>query len=233
MTAAQPRFQPDPVTLTLPFTGPWLVQNSPADRVPSHGTDLLGERYAIDFVGVDSRRRTASRSGWGAVAGTEPPERFYSFGRPILAPCDGTVVALHDGEPDHDARRSPLTLLPYLLGQRERLREGIAAIAGNHVIIRIDERPGFVALVHLQLNSFRVGVGDRLTVGQRVAACGNSGNSTQPHVHLQVMDSEDLAIARGIPLEFRRFSEQENRRRPVRAWSAGIPGNGAVVEPLG
>ncbi|MET0714886.1 MAG: hypothetical protein ABWY57_08220 [Mycetocola sp.] len=60
--------------------------------MPSHGTDALGERYAIDFVGVDSRRRTATSRTWRTVAGTEPPERFVGFGRSILAPIDGIVV---------------------------------------------------------------------------------------------------------------------------------------------
>lgn len=208
------------------------MQNSPARRVPSHGTDLLGERYAIDFVGVDSRRRTTDRSGWSAVVGTEPPERFFSFGRPILAPCAGTVVARHDGEPDHEARRSPLTLVPYLLGQRDRLQQGVPAIAGNHVVLRLHDRPAFVALVHLKLHSFRVEIGDRVTVGQQIAECGNSGNSTQPHVHVQAMDSGDLSVARGIPIEFRDFNEQMNRSSAFRRRSAGIPGNGAVVESL-
>ena len=61
------------VALSLPFAGRWLAQNSPARRVPSHGTDLLGGRYAIDFVGVDHRRRTADRRDWRTFLATEPP----------------------------------------------------------------------------------------------------------------------------------------------------------------
>lgn len=61
--------------LSLPFEGRWLVQNSPARRVPSHGTDMLGQRYAIDFVGVDEKRRSASRRDWRTFLATEPTER--------------------------------------------------------------------------------------------------------------------------------------------------------------
>lgn len=43
------------VHLHYPFTGLWLVQNSPADRVPSHGTTLFASSYAIDFVQVDEQ----------------------------------------------------------------------------------------------------------------------------------------------------------------------------------
>ena len=108
------------IELSLPFTGRWLARNSPARRVPSHGSDLFGERYAIDFVGLDERHRTAGTRDWRTFLATEPPERFVAFGRPILAPASGTVVAVHDGEPDHEGRRSQLALVPYLLGQAAR-----------------------------------------------------------------------------------------------------------------
>ena len=116
---------PQPVVLSLPFTGRWLTQNSPARRVPSHGTDLLGTRYAIDFVGVDHRGRTSTRNDWRTVFGTEPVDRYGGYGRPILAPADGMVVRVHDGEPDHEGRRSPITLAGYALGQATRLRAGV------------------------------------------------------------------------------------------------------------
>ena len=220
------------VVLALPFTRRWLARNSPARRVPSHGVDLFGQRFAIDFVGVDDRHRTAARRDWRTLLATEPPERFVAFGRPILAPADGVVVAAHDGEPDHAARRSQLALVPYALGQASRLRRGVAAVAGNHVIIELRDRRAFVALVHLRAGSLRVRPGERVTVGQPLAECGNSGNSTQPHVHVQVMDSPDLSAARGVPMAFRDFREWPRGRRRFQDRALGVPGEGAVVEPL-
>src|SRR5690606_16237892 len=163
---------------------------------------------------------------------TEPPERFVAFGRPILAPVAGTVVGLHDGVPDHAARRSQLALIPYALGQAARLRRGVAAIAGNYLIIALDDRPGYVAMVHLRSGSIWVGVGDAVTVGQQVAECGNSGNSTQPHLHIQAMDSADLSVAQGIPMLFRDFREHPRRGSGCRERGAGMPGEGAIVEPI-
>jgi hypothetical protein len=64
------------------------------------------------------------------VLATEPPERFVGFGAPVLAPLGGTVVDVHDGEPDHRARRSQLSLVPYLLGQAGRLGRGAAGLGG-------------------------------------------------------------------------------------------------------
>ncbi|MET0954727.1 MAG: M23 family metallopeptidase [Cryobacterium sp.] len=220
------------VILTLPFEGRWLARNSPARRIPSHGTDLLGERYAIDFVGVDDRGRSAAARDWGTLFGTEPAERFFGFGRPILAPANGTVVQVHDGEPDHEARRSQLSLLPYVLGQAGRLRQGVAAITGNHVVLELADGAGFAAVVHLRAGSVRVRPGERVATGDPLAQCGNSGNSTQPHVHVQVMDSADLTVARGVPMAFRHYREWPAGRGAPIPTDLGIPAEGAMVEPV-
>ncbi|MFB9309883.1 hypothetical protein BJY17_000663 [Agromyces hippuratus] len=218
--------------LSLPFTGMWMAQNSPARRVPSHGVDLFGERYAIDFVAVDRRRRSAERRDWRTLVSTEPAERFRGFGRSILAPADGVIVDVHDGEADHEGRRSQLALVPYALGQASRLRQGHHAVAGNSVTIALQDGRAFVSLAHLRLGSIRVAVGDAVTTGQPIAACGNSGNSTEPHVHLQVMDRIDPTHAEGLPLAFRSFREWRLRSgRPYKV-ETGIPGERSIVEPL-
>jgi hypothetical protein len=221
-----------PVELSLPFTGRWLTQNSPARRVPSHGTDLMGSRYAIDFVGVDDRHRTADRRDWRTVLATEPPDRFVSFGRPVLAPASGRVVVVHDGEPDHAARRSQLRLVPYALGQASRLRQGAAALAGNHVVVALTDGAAYVALAHLGLGTAEVSVGDEVRTGDVLARCGNSGNSTQPHVHLQVMDHPDPELARGLPMAFRDYREWTRAGRDPVTRAVGLPGEASVVEPL-
>lgn len=215
-----------PLVLDLPFRGRWRAEMSPARRVPSHGTDLFGITHAIDFVGVDDRGRSAPIS-WRTLT-SEPAEAFVGFGRPILAPVAGTVVVAHDGEPDHAGRRSPLTLLPYALGQPARVRAGIAAIAGNHVIVAVAPAGPFVGMVHLRHASVQVSVGDVVAAGDQLAECGNSGNSTQPCVHLQVTDSIEWRVARGIPMLFRSY-------RSIDAGSTvrgGMPGEREVVEPV-
>lgn len=207
----------DAVHLDLPFRGRWLVQNSPANRVPSHGTSAFGSSHAIDFVPVDERGRSAPRSLRSLVR-SEPPEIFVGFGRPILSPATGTVVATHDAEPDHEARRSQLTLVPYMASQGRRVRSGPAGIAGNHVVVEISPPGPYVLLAHLRRSSLQVSVGDSVSAGQPLAECGNSGNSTEPHVHIQVSDSTDWNQANGLPLAF---------RHPVEgAW---IPRNAEIV----
>lgn len=219
------------VVLDLPLTCRALAQNSPARRVPSHGTSVMASAYAIDLVPVDDQGRSARRRDWRTLLATEPPERFIGFGAPVLAPAGGTVVRLHDGEPDHAARRSQVALIPYALGQAGRLRRGTVALAGNHVVLELDGGRGYVALVHLQRGSLRVRVGEPVRRGQRLAACGNSGNSTEPHLHLQVMDGPDPADAAGVPFLFERFRQHRHGRTEL--VELGVPAEGAVVEPAG
>ncbi|WP_190263995.1 M23 family metallopeptidase [Glutamicibacter nicotianae] len=186
------------VHLRYPFTGLWLVQNSPADRVPSHGTTLLASSYAIDFVQVDEQGRSAPVTArtW---LGTEEPTSFFGFGAPILAPCAGTVIAADDSMPDHRARRG-LASVGYALTQRQRLAHGWQALAGNHVMIQTGA--AVVALCHLKQGSLEVGVGDLVVLGDPMAACGNSGNSTEPHVHVQAIDRLPIERAQAIEMNF-------------------------------
>jgi hypothetical protein len=206
------------VVLDLPFRGSWRVENSPARRVPSHGTYAFGTSHAIDFVAVNDAGRSAPRS-WRSLVATELPEVFTGFGQPILAPLSGTVTAVLDGEPDHEGRRSQLTLVPYMLGQPERIRKGIAAVAGNYVVIAAGASGPFVLLAHLRQGTVRVRPGQPVEAGDPVGQCGNSGNSTEPHVHVQVTDSTDWQRARGVPLAF--------RHPDGRVW---VPGESEIVK---
>ncbi|MBM7503218.1 M23 family metallopeptidase [Agromyces aurantiacus] len=215
-----------PIVLELPFRGRWLARNSPARRVPSHGTHALGTTYAIDFIAVDERGRSAP-AGWRSLLAVERPEAFVGFGQPILAPVAGTVVAVHDGEEDHEARRSQLALVGYMLGQAGRVRRGPAAIAGNHVVLALGPEGPYVALVHLRRGSVRVAVGDVVSAGEQLGECGNSGNSTQPHVHVQAADSIDWSRARGLPIAFR-FRRHGDDGQVV----VGLPAESEVVEDV-
>src|SRR5690349_19609474 len=190
---------PAAVDLELPFEGRWSTQNSPADRVPSHGTALFASSYAIDFVPVDERGRTAPFTV-GSLLRPEPAERFPGFGRPVLAPADGVVVGAHHTVVDHPSFRG-LPSVGYALTQRRRAAAGWEALAGNHVLIELGDGP-VVAVCHLQLDSVQVRVGQRVRVGEVLGRCGNSGNSAEPHVHLQAIDRPDVRYAVAVPITF-------------------------------
>jgi hypothetical protein len=187
------------VDLAYPFQGRWLTQNSPADRVPSHGTTVMATAFAIDFVPVDEAGRTAPIT-LGSLLRPESAERFPGFGRPILAPVQGTVVRVYDSAPDHRAFRG-MPSVGYALTQRRRFAAGWVELAGNHVMIETRAGP-VVAVCHLQRGSLQVQLGQSVRVGETLGRCGNSGNTTEPHVHLQAMDCSDVLHASAEPITF-------------------------------
>jgi len=193
-----------PLVLDVPGAGLWEARNSPTRRVPSHGTSRFGTAYA-DRPG--SRGRTPSeRQAVVADASRHRTgfclRRFRSAG---LSADRGNVVATHDHEPDHDASRSPVAYLFFALGQAKRIRSGISAVAGNHVVIEVAPGGPYVLMAHLQHGSLCVSEGQQIEVGAPVGACGNTGNSTQPHVHLQAVDSLSWETANAIPIVFRSY----------------------------
>lgn len=187
------------VDLEYPFEGRWLTRNSPANQVPSHGTTLFAASFAIDFVPVDEAGRTAPIRV-GSLLRPEPAERFPGFGRPILAPVQGVVVGVHHTAPDHHSFRG-LPSVGYALTQRRRAAAGWAELAGNHVMIETRDGP-VVAVCHLQRASVQVQLGQGVRAGEPLGRCGNSGNSTEPHVHLQAIDRLDVLHASAVPITF-------------------------------
>lgn len=190
-----------PINLTYPFTGYWLVQNSPANRVPSHGTHAYATAYAIDFVPVTDSGRTAPLT-LSSFVRPEPADKSPGFGRRVLAPVDGIVVSVHDSEPDHPAYRG-LPSVWYALTQRRRAKAGWVALAGNHLLI--DSGGTIVALCHLQQGSIEVEPGCRVQTGDAIGRCGNSGNSTEPHLHIQAIDDPHIAHANAVRMTFNGF----------------------------
>ncbi|MDQ0749578.1 murein DD-endopeptidase MepM/ murein hydrolase activator NlpD [Streptomyces africanus] len=208
-----PRAAREPVEVEPPVTGRWTALNSPADRTPSHGTHAYGQTYAIDVV---AEPEPGARPGFSRLWPlARRNSAFPAYGAPLLAVADGTVVRAADGQRDHLSRTSPLALL-YLMVVEASVRDlsGAGRVIGNHVVLDLGN--GTYALyAHLQRGSLAVREGDRVTAGQPLARCGNSGNSTEPHLHFQLMDGPDPDTARGLPFTWR---------------GIGVPRNGETFE---
>lgn len=185
----------DPVDLQAPVRGRWQAYNSPSSRVPSHGVQSYGQAYAIDLVAEPAE---SNRPGFGWWPPARRPGDYPGFGQTIFAPCDGTIVRLHDRERDHYSRTSPLGLLYMFTVELFREVFGPSRILGNHIVIDNGDRT-WTVLAHLRRGSIQVRPGQRVTAGDPVAQCGNSGNSSEPHLHLQVMDHPRPALAAGVP----------------------------------
>ncbi|MDX3507237.1 M23 family metallopeptidase [Streptomyces sp. ATCC51928] len=221
--AAAPRGEPrPPVEVDPPVTGRWTALNSPADKVPSHGTHVYGQTYAIDIVADpeagegEPPARPAFRWLWPFFRRNRA---FPAFGAPLLAVADATVVRASDGRRDHLSRNSlPALLYLMLIEGNVRSIVGVHRIIGNHVILDLGDST-YAVYAHLRRGSLRVRPGDRVRAGQRLGSVGNSGNTTEPHLHFHLMDGPDPDSARGVPFTWR---------------GVGVPANGetfTVGEP--
>lgn len=188
----------EPVAVASPVRGRWLALNSPASRIPSHGVHGLGQTYAIDLV---HETADAARPAFGEGSGMRDPSEYPAFGQPVCSMIDGVVVRASDWRRDHRSRTSAGALLYLMIEGVIRSLGGPGFVVGNHVIVRRDDGV-FAAITHVRRGSLTVRTGDRVRTGQQLGECGNSGNTTEPHVHAQLMDRGTFRRARGIPLAF-------------------------------
>ena len=118
-----------------------------------------GQSYAVDFFGLGAFGLRAN--GWRPA----DPQAYAIFGATLGAPCDGAVVVAEGAMPDFAVpQQDPVNRL------------------GNHLILRCGEAE--IGLAHLRQGSLRVVAGDRVSEGEPLAEVGNSGASTEPHLHI-------------------------------------------------
>jgi hypothetical protein len=204
-----------PVEVDSPVAGRWLAVNSPADKVPSHGLHAYGQTYAVDLV---HEPREGARPQFGQGPSFRGPEEFPAFGQPVLASAAGVVVRVHDRERDHRSRSSWPSLLYLVLEGSLRELTGPGRVLGNHVVVDLGDGV-YAVFAHLRRGSIRVAKGQRVAAGEQLAECGNSGNSTEPHLHFQLMDHPSVLFAAGLPFRLASF-EVDGKVE------AGVPANG-------
>jgi Peptidase family M23 len=183
--------QRPPVVVSPPLAGRgWAALGSCCDGphrrapYPIDGRWYLAQRFAIDFNQLDSQNRPG-------VGDPLLPSSFPTFGQPVYAVADGTVVVAVDGNPDlrvNEAREEPT---PDNAG-------------GNRVVIDIGDGH-FAVYAHLHKDSISVRPGDRVTRGRHIADVGSSGTTGGPHLHFQMSDRPSVVFADGLPYVFNTF----------------------------
>jgi peptidase M23-like protein len=168
-----------PVRLALPLRhGRYYVGQGGNSFLLNHHHRNRAQRYAVDVVALN---------GIGARAsGIHPSEleRYVIFGETVYSPCGGSVAAVADGLPD---------LLPPESDSEHP--------AGNHVVVTCEAVR--VVLAHLQQGSVSVRVGEEVLAGQPIGRVGNSGNTSEPHLHVHaVRAGTDVLTGEGVPLLF-------------------------------
>jgi murein DD-endopeptidase MepM/ murein hydrolase activator NlpD len=194
------------VVVEFPLRGEgWVAVQSPADRIPSHGTNILGLRFSYDFVMADQRSRLHYHpAGWLRTLLVGVPTRAcYAWGQPVHSPFDGLIVQAVDGCAErsriYPLREAVLAVKNGLTFTPERL----PSILGNHVIARSGDV--IAAFAHLAPGSVTVRNGQAVRIGEVIGRVGHTGNSTTPHLHFQLMDAADPTVARGVPCAFRAY----------------------------
>lgn len=167
---------PTALRYSLPVDGEWLVVNGGVTADTSHSWDMPNQRYAYDIL-----KPTDIPMGTGQ-SGDRDLISFGTFGQPVLAPADGTVVCVRDGQRDYRSAGTGAVDM------------WCRDIRGNHILIqhRQDE---FSLLAHLRKDTVAVTAGERVRRGQKIGECGNSGHSTQPHLHFHIQDRRSFNTA--------------------------------------
>jgi murein DD-endopeptidase len=167
--------------------GIWLAGNGPSARsghrralIPIGGVPSIAQRFAIDWVRVNDTDSTYSGDRL-------KNENYIAEGNDAIAVANGRIVAVKDGLPENvpglNSRAVPITL---------------ETVGGNHVIIDIGGgRYAFYA--HLKPGAIRVKVGDTVKKGQVIGLVGNTGNSTEPHLHFHISDGNSPLGSEGVP----------------------------------
>lgn len=172
------------VQLELPFLAGerWYVLWGGKSEEMNYHASSRSQRNALDLlIRHPYSGQTYDRSG-------NTNEDYYSYGRTILAPVGGTIANVIDGVEDN----SPGQMNPRQL-------------TGNTVVIQVSENE-YLLLAHLKNGSIEVREGDAISVGETIGLVGNSGNSSEPHLHMQLMSKPSMSEAIGVEIRFRELA---------------------------
>lgn len=187
--------------LRLPFEGQWYVFWGGHDIGQNYHAASPGQRFAYDLV---KRVDGNSHRGDGSAL-----EDYYCWDEKILAPADGTVLEALDGLPDQ------------AIGTRNA-----DAVTGNHVMLDLGNDE-YAMLAHLRRGSVVVEAGQQVTAGDELGRCGNSGNTSEPHLHFHLQDAPEFGEGNGLPAFFEHYTADG------KAVERGEPVKGQVIAPIG
>ena len=164
-------------TYIMPVKGEWFVFWGGTNEFINYHYPFESQRYAYDLVKVQDGSTYQNTQIQN--------ENFFAFNEDIVAPADGKVIEIVDGFKDN------------IPGEMDAEHP-----TGNHVLIEHPPKE-YSLLAHLKMNSIQVKKGELVKCGQLVGKCGNSGNSSEPHLHFQIMDSPDFSDGKSLRIKFK------------------------------
>jgi murein DD-endopeptidase MepM/ murein hydrolase activator NlpD len=172
-----PKPERNSVKMILPFKDEWSVFWGGDTREQNYHVDHVAQKNAFDMVIRDS-------SGKSYLTHGKTNEDYYAFGKELIAPCDGEVVLVVDGIKDN------------VPGQMNPIY-----VPGNTVVIKVAPNE-YLLFAHFKQHSIVVKEGQKVKQGQLLGLCGNSGNSSEPHLHFHIQNVENMVNAIGIKCYF-------------------------------
>ena len=201
--SSTPAPQKNRTDLSLPFKGRWLVFWGGDTKAQNYHHDVPNQQFAFDLIGVGEDGKTHRGEGG-------KNEDYYAFGREVLAPGDGTVIEVIEGV--HDNKPGSMNSF---------------SAVGNCVMIQHREDEISV-LAHFKQGSTRVKAGDQVKRGQVIGFCGNSGNSSEPHLHYHLQHSPVLQDGLGIKCVFSKVNLVKDGKMETK--SNYSPVKGEIIE---
>ncbi|MFO1462438.1 MAG: M23 family metallopeptidase [bacterium] len=175
----------------------WWTPNGPANNsthrrvmIPLSGQLWVPERFAVDWIQL-------GEDGKSYAGAADRNASYHAYGKPILSVAPGTVVKVKDGIPENvpNAKQMAVPI-------------DLETIGGNYVIVDIGGGL-FAFYAHLQPGTIKVKVGDAVAAGQTLGLLGNSGNSSEPHLHFHLIDRPDPLRGQGQPFALDRWLQIE------------------------
>ena len=177
---AQPKLVRNATKLILPFKDEWTVIWGGDTKELNYHVVSPAQKNAFDIIITDAKGRSYKTDG-------KTNEDYYAFGKELLAPCNGEIVLVVDGVKDN------------VVGEMNTFNVG-----GNMVIIKTASNE-FLVFCHFKHQSIKVKEGQKIKHGQLLGLCGNTGNSSEPHLHFHIQNIEDLNTATGVKCYFEKL----------------------------
>ena len=172
-----PKIDRNKTKLVLPFNGAWTVFWGGDTKELNYHVVSKAQKNAFDIVIKDKTGKSYKTDG-------KTNEDYYAFGKEIFAPCDGIIVLVVDGVKEN----KPGELNPIY-------------VPGNSVILKTMNNE-YLLFAHFKHHSIKVKEGEKVKQEQVLGLCGNTGNSSEPHLHFHIQNVEDMNIATGVKCYF-------------------------------
>ena len=215
-----------PIVIKPPLRGPdWLAGDSAHNAADAahrravlfdHGQAYIAQRYAIDWV----KYHVVNGEGITWSGPEDKNSSYLCYDAPIFSVAGGRVVDALDGIPEN---------VPH--SGKVAINVNFANAAGNHLVVDIGY--GLYALyAHMRPGTLKVKAGDLVTAGELLGHVGNTGNSTEPHLHMHIDNQPSFLAGQGVPYEFDHF-EASNTTRVIAGQRdrMEIKGVGGTLQP--